>query len=98
MKSTIKNANVRYAKAFKMESNSGCYLYCEGEFISDENKEGVEISKVMGDHSVLERVRNQLPCNMDMDVEFVSGGGDKMVIRLIDFKVLDQPKAPNKAA
>lgn len=99
MKTSIKNVRVLFAKAFNVDNASGTNLFCHGEFTSDESCEGEEISKVLGDFSILERLRGQLPCVMDLDVELVSGGKDKMTIKLLDFKVTGKPTntKPNAA-
>jgi len=97
MKTTLKDVTVLYSKRFKMEGNSGSYFYCLGEKVSEENCEGHEIMKVLGSHDQMDAARGQLPGKFDLDVEMTSGGKDKMVIKLVAMRSLEQPK-PSKAA
>jgi len=98
MKTTLKEVTVLYSKRYKMEGNSGSYFYCLGEKVSAENCEGHEVMKVLGTYEQMEPVRGLLPGKFDLDVEMTSGGQDKMVIKLVSMKALEQPPKPQKAA
>lgn len=92
MKTTFSGVQAIYAKSFKMDTNSGTYLYHLGDLIRDEAKAGIDLSKLLGEFSLMDRLRDELPCTMDIDVELVSGGQDKAVVRILDFRVTGKSK------
>lgn len=90
MKSTLQNVQVLAGKRYKMEDNAATNFYCIGEKRSDDQFEGQEIMKLQAPYEALDGVRGQLPGKFDIDIEVVSGGQDKMKMKALSMRAVDQ--------
>ena len=96
MKSLLQNVQVLFVKRYSMEGNSASNYYCLGEKRSDEAMEGQEIMKLVGSYESFDSVRGKLPGKFDIEIEMVSGGKDKMVMKALSINPVGEK--PTKAA
>lgn len=83
MKADLK-VKVLAAKRFKMDGFEATILYVLGGKVDEEDKCGQPPMKLTGGFDVLDKLRGNIPGDMDLTVEFRQGAKDKLEQYVLD--------------
>lgn len=73
------------ASRYDMEGNKGGSIIVTNKPTEqNDNRAGLDIMKMTAAYEVVEKLRSDLPCECDMVVEPIQGGGGKMSFKLLD--------------
>lgn len=72
------------AKRFKMDDYAATTLYVLGGQVDEQDKCGQPPMKLTGEFDVLDKLKGNIPCEMDLTVEFRQGSKDKLDQYVLD--------------
>lgn len=83
MQASLK-VKVLAAKRFKLDGYEATQLYVLGSKIDEQDKIGQPPMKLTGEFNVLDRLRGNIPGDMELTVEFRQGSKDKLEQYVLD--------------